>query len=179
MTEARLQVQTEVLFVLPPGARAQADLPDQPEVEVLTHALPAGIHVRPLLDPVEQIDQRRLRLALGGEPSLALPAAAPPCPATSSAWKYQVPWFFARSRGQLAPSGLPAASTQPQRLNVGPFTAVPLALPDVLPLGWDMHLKLGALCGQAEQLAERCGGTRIRLPSRSTGVGQHPLRTIS
>jgi hypothetical protein len=58
------------------------------------------------MDPVKQVDQRRLRLALGGESSLALPAARPALPGDQLSWKYQVPWFFPRSRGQLAPRGL-------------------------------------------------------------------------
>jgi hypothetical protein len=54
--QGRLQVQPEVLFVRTPGARAQANLSGQSDVEVLPHALPTGVDVRALLDPLEQID---------------------------------------------------------------------------------------------------------------------------
>lgn len=77
VTKAGLQVEPKMLFVRTTGAGAKADLPGQPEVEVLTYALLASVDMRALLDPVKQIDQRGLRLPLGGEAALTLPAALP------------------------------------------------------------------------------------------------------
>lgn len=86
--------------------------------------MPAWVGVRALLDPIEQVDERFLRVPLTGEAALALAPSASR-PGGEPGLEYQVPWLRPLNlRVVSAPSGLPAALVQPHRLYVEPASPV-------------------------------------------------------
>jgi hypothetical protein len=176
VAQRRRQVEPDVLGVRPSGARPESGLAGEPVVEVVTERLPARVDVRALLDPVEQVDQRCLRVALAGEAALALTPSS-----TGTGGKFGLvvpgPMAAAAELGAVSTERLACGVCSRNACTSSPSSPVLSLVRSYV--GGDPRLRLWSGCGQAEQFAERGGRDAVRLPRQRTGVGQRPVHTSS